>query len=235
MSQFSEHFAGNFDERLFNSHHRPRGKPVIVDLVFPVSGALLPTDHAYPLYAALSALVPAFHADETPLRFAPISGIGQSDGMLQVGPNSCLRVRLPDDHVRLALPLAGKRLTVGGNWVRMGVPTVRTLVEAPVLVARMVTFKNADTPEQFLATARKKLTELGIQGEPSLPIHMDGDRAGEPKRRVVRVKGAVIVGYSLLVSELSASNSLTLQGQGLGGRTRLGCGFFTPAKAGGTL
>ena len=52
---------------------------MIVELVFPVSGALLPTDHAYPLYAALSALVPAFHADETPLRFAPISGIGQSD------------------------------------------------------------------------------------------------------------------------------------------------------------
>lgn len=94
-----------------------------------------------------------------------------------------------------------------------------------------MTFKNAVTPEQFLMTARVKLAELGISGEPSLPIHLEGDRAGEPKRRVARIKGAAIVGYSLLVSELNAADSLTLQERGLGGRTHLGCGFFSPLRA----
>lgn len=201
-----------------------------VDVVFPAMGENLATDHSYPLYAALSAIVPAFHADDTQLRFAPISGVGQPDGTLRFGPHSCLTVRLPDDCIRFVLPLAGKQLDIVGARVRLGVPSVRTLVAAPAVVARLVTFKNADTPEQFLTTARAKLMEFGISGEPSLPIHLEGDRAGETKRRVVRIKGAVIVGYSLLVSELTAADSLALQERGLGGRTRLGCGFFVPAK-----
>jgi CRISPR-associated protein Cas6 len=205
---------------------------VTLELVFPAHGSVLPTDHSYPLFGALSAVVPAFHADDSPLRFAPISGIGQPDGTLQLGPHSCLRVRLPDGSVRLALPLAGKKLDIAGAGVRLGVPAVRTLVPAPAVVARIVTFKNADTPDQFLSTARMKLAELGVTGEPQLPIHLDGERAGEPKRRMIRIKGAAIVGYSLLVAELSAADSLTLQERGLGGRTHLGCGFFTPAKGG---
>ncbi len=207
---------------------------MVLDLVFPAFGSSLPTDHCYPLYAALSALVPSFHAEDSPLRFSAISGFGQPDGTLQLGPHSYLRVRLPDDQVRLALPLAGKRLDVAGSAVRLGVPAVRTLVAAPVVVARIVTFKmtNGDGPDQFLKTARAKLAELGVTGEPSLPIHMDGERAGETKRRVVRIKGAAIVGYSLLVSELAAADSLTLQERGLGGRTHLGCGFFLPATGG---
>lgn len=202
-----------------------------LELVFPAIGSAIPTDHAYPLYAALCGLVPAFHADESPLRFAPITGIGQPDGTLQLGPHSTLRVRVPDDQVRLTLPLAGKRLNVAGSGVRLGVPGVQTLVAAPAVVARTVTFKNADTPDQFLTTARTKLAELGVHGEPSLPIHLEGVRAGEPKRRVVRIKDAVIVGYSLLVSELSAADSILLQERGIGGRTHLGCGFFSPVKA----
>jgi len=96
-----------------------------------------------------------------------------------------------------------------------------------------VTFKNADSPDRFLITARSKLAEIGVTGEPQLPIHMTGDRAGEPKRRVIHLKVVAIVGYALLVTELSAANSLTLQERGLGGRTHLGCGFFTPAKTEG--
>jgi CRISPR-associated protein Cas6 len=207
---------------------------VTLELVFPVIGTTLPTDHAYPLYAALCVTVPAFHARDAPLKFASITGIGQPNGTLQVSPHSCLRVRLQDDQVRLAVPLAGKRLDIAGSRVRLGVPSVRTLVAAPAVVARIVTFKNADTPEHFLATARTKLAELGVMGEPSLPIHIDGERAGESRRRVVRIKGAVIVGYSLLVSELAAADSLALQEHGLGGRTHLGCGFFSPVKAEGT-
>lgn len=203
-----------------------------VELVFPANGTTLPTDHAYPLYAAMCALSPEFHRTELPLRFSTITGIGRPDGTLHFGARSCLRIRLSEDRVRLALPLAGKRLDVAGSRVRLGVPTIRTLVAAPMVVARMVTFKNADTPDQFLATARAKLAELKITGEPSLPIHVDGDRAGEPKRRVVRIRGAAIIGYSLSVGELSPSDSIALQERGLGGRGHLGCGFFIPARGG---
>ena len=203
-----------------------------LELVFPAAGPPVPTDHAYPLYGALSGVVPAFHAEGSPLRFAPLTGVGLPDGRLQLGPHSVLRVRLPDDQIRFALPLAGRRLDVAGCGIRLGVPAVRTLIPAPAVQARMVTFKvtRDDTPDDFLATARTKLAELGVGGDPQLPIHLDGDRAGEPKRRVVRIKGVAITGYALLVAELSAADSLTLQSSGLGGRTHLGCGFFLPAS-----
>lgn len=201
-----------------------------LELVFPAFGKALPTDHAYALYAALSRVVVSFHDAGSPLRFAPITGSPTPDGLLHLTEHSCLRVRLPDDAVRLALPLAGKRLAVGDSIVRLGVPSVRALVAAPSLIARLVTFKNADAPESFLSTARAKLSELGVVGEPQLAVYRDGDRAGQPKRRVVRVKGVAIPGYSLIVGKLSAPDSLTLQQSGLGGRTRLGCGFFAPMK-----
>ncbi len=203
---------------------------MFLDLVFPAAGTELPTDHAYPLYAALSVIVPEFHEDKSQLRFAPFNGIAGPAGRLQLGPHSCLRVRLPQEAVKQALPLAGKRLVLGEATVRLGVPAVRTLVPAPAVVARLVTFKNADTPEQFLTTARAKLAELGVAGAPQLPIHMEGDRAGEPKRRVIRIKDVAITGYALVVAELSAADSIKLQESGLGGRTHMGCGFFAPAR-----
>ena len=137
-----------------------------LDLIFPASGSLLPTDHNYPLYGALSGIVPRFHEADGRLRFAPITGDPDGEGHLRLHGGSYLRVRVPDDAVRAALPLAGKKLDVAGHAVRLGVPAVRTLEPAPMLASRLVTFKNAETPESFLATARKQLAELGVSGEP---------------------------------------------------------------------
>jgi CRISPR-associated protein Cas6 len=205
---------------------------LIIELVFPISGTTLPTDHAYPLFAALSHLVKGFHDAESGLRFSPITGTGSSDGQLMLGESSRLCVRLRDDQIKMVLPLAGKRLGILDTNVRLGVPSVRTLIPATNLFSRITTFKNADTPEAFLNTARKKLAELGVGGEPTLPIHLEGDRAGEPRRKVIRIHDVAIVGYSLIVCELPAEHSLMLQERGLGGRTQMGCGFFVPSKEG---
>lgn len=204
----------------------------MLDLLFPILGDTIPTDHAYPLYAALAHLVPAFHDPNARLRFAPLNGSPVAPGQLGLTDNSCLRVRLPEDQIKAALPLAGKKLDVAGHGVRIGVPSVTTLTTAPMLAARIVTFKHADDPARFLATARLKLSELGIEGEPTIPLITTGPRAGETRRRVVRVKGKAIVGYTLLVSGLTAEHSLRLQEHGLGGRTKIGCGFFLPMKEG---
>jgi hypothetical protein len=45
-----------------------------VDLVFPVSGESLPTDHAYLLYSALSHAIRDFHVEDGGIRFSPING-----------------------------------------------------------------------------------------------------------------------------------------------------------------
>lgn len=67
---------------------RRRAMPMI-DLSFPLLGPLLPCDHGYELYAALSRILPALHHDELPCRIAPVRGTYAGDGLLQLyGPSS---------------------------------------------------------------------------------------------------------------------------------------------------
>lgn len=210
---------------------------MFVDLLFPVRGNSIPTDHSYQLYAALSRLVPTFHDQNTEVRFAPLNGSAGEPGRLRLNEWSHLRVRLPDDAIPTALPLAGKKLAVAGAVVRLGPPTVRPLVPSTTVESWLVTFKPAKEPKHgeeldaFLKTARAKLTEIEVAGEPAVRAFESGPRAGEPRRRVIRVKGQAIVGYAL-VSGLNADESLRLQERGLGGRTKMGCGFFLPSKEG---
>jgi CRISPR-associated protein Cas6 len=201
-----------------------------VDLTFPVQGNSIPTDHSYPLYAALSRLVPAFHDPAAEVRFAPLTGSPGEPGRLRLNEWSHLRVRLPDDAIRTALPLAGKRLDVAGAAVRLGPPTVQPLVPSTTVESWLVTFKHGEEPDAFLTTVRAKLTEIEVTGEPAVRAFESGLRAGEPRRRVVRLRGQKIVGYALLVSGLTAEESIRLQERGLGGRTRMGCGFFLPVR-----
>jgi CRISPR-associated protein Cas6 len=202
----------------------------LVDLLFPAQGSTIPTDHAYPLYAALSHLAPAFHDSGTEVRFAPLTGATGEAGRLRLNEWSHLRVRLPDEAIRTALPLAGKKLDVAGSSVRLGTPTVQPIVPATTVESWLVTFKHGEEPDAFLATARAKLAELDVKGEPAIRSFESGPRVGEPRRRVIRLKGQKIVGYALVVAGLTAEESIRLQERGLGGRTKMGCGFFLPVR-----
>jgi CRISPR-associated protein Cas6 len=202
----------------------------LIEVVFPVLGTDLPTDHLYPLYAALCRKVPAFHEGGLHFRFGPINGQHGGRGLIRLFERSRLRLRLPDDRIATILPLAGKALEVAEHRIRLGVPYVRALVPAAALAARVVTFKHATEPERFLAVARRKLDEDGTQGEAGIRRLPSGPRAGEPARKVVRIKGKRVIGFGVVVAGLSAEESIRLQEKGLGGRRRMGCGFFVPVR-----
>jgi CRISPR-associated protein Cas6 len=197
-----------------------------IDVRFPVDGKTLPLEHGYPLYAALSRMVPAFHDPQADLRFGPITGEKGPRGLLLLNHFSRLRVRLEAEKIALVLPLASQVLDVAESRIRLGVPTVLPLLALPLVAARIVTFKNSVTPEAFLAHAREQLDAMGVKGELGIPLIREGERAGQPKRRVLRIKSRSIVGYALQVNGLTAEESIRLQEEGLGGRRRMGCGFF---------
>jgi len=199
-----------------------------VNLSFPVRGQYLPGEHHYLLYAALSHAIASFHRPGEAIRFTTINGLRGPSGLIQVFPKSQLRLRLPQENIGEVLPLAGLTLQVGDHTIHLGVPTVTPLSLATALAARIVTFKHSMDPERFLATARQRLTELDIQAQPEIPLLESGKRIGEPRRQVLRIHGRPVVGFALRVTGLSAEESLRLQEEGLGGRRRLGCGFFTP-------
>ena len=92
----------------------------MIDLIFPVLGTTVPTDHAYSLYAALTKLVPVFHRPDTTVAIASIRGDNQGDRVRRLDPRrSKLRLRLPTEEIPTVLLLAGKALQVDGHRIRL--------------------------------------------------------------------------------------------------------------------
>src|SRR5437773_1759633 len=159
-----------------------------VDLHFPVVGTSLASDHGYDLYAALARLVPRLHEETCKIRIGPIRGAYAGNGLLHLDTRySRLRLRLTAEEIPLVLQLAGKCLEVGGHRLRVGVPQVRSVIPAPNLVARLVTIKGFTEAGPFLEAARRQLVAMGIRSEPSVPQAIAGPRAGQSRRRVIRV------------------------------------------------
>ena len=201
-----------------------------IEIAFPVRGETLPADHHYLLYSSLAHAIDAFHAADSHLRFAAIGGERAEKGLIRPHQRSRLRMRLPAEQIGTLLPLAGRTLRVGDHSIRLGVPTVTQLHPAPLLAAKVVTYKHALDPNRFLDMTRRRLDEMGVAGGPGIPLIQTGQRAGEPRRQVLTIKGKRIVGYALQVAGLTAEESVRLQELGLGGRGRMGCGFFVTYK-----
>ena len=208
-----------------------------IELQFPVLGPALPAQHGYDLYAALCRVLPRLHEPDCPWQVGPIFGTPAGGGVIHLDARrSRLTLRLPADDIPQALPLAGQALDVAGQRVRLGVPRVRALEPVPTLGAKLVALKvhgtNDPTPEAFLAAVRRQLDGRGVRGEAGIPLVRQGPHAGRPRRSVLRLKGTRIVGYAVLVQGLTAAESLALQERGVGGRHRMGCGFFVPVQRG---
>lgn len=222
-----------------------------VELHFPVLGEALPTDHGYALYAGLSWVAPALHGRDAPVAVSPVLGQYTGAGLLRLDPRrSRLRLRLPAELIPSCLALAGKPLDVAGHKIRLGVPQVRPLLPAPNLIARLVIIKASSPrsdpadarsrdrlrtrrylePGPFLAACRQQLDALGVAGEAGIPLIRHGPRAGEPRRRVLRIKDKQVVGFAVQITGLTAEESIKVQERGIGGRRKMGCGFFVPLK-----
>jgi len=204
------------------------------DLVFRINAREgIPVDHAYPLYSALKAQWERL-GDSDGLGVFPIRGdlVGRRIHLRQ---GSRLRLRTPVSRLSELITLTGKTLRVAGAHIQVGIPSVLPLRPASSLQARMVQIKLADaadgiSPQAFLHSARKQLEAMGIEAEAGIPLHKSGRRAGQPRRRVLQIKGEKHVGFALRVEGLTADESLRLQTHGLGGRRKMGCGLFMPVR-----
>ena len=210
-----------------------------VDLIFAAQGDAIPRNHGYALYGAIARVVPAVHQAKD-IGIFPINGSSTGDGTLLLTDRSMVRFRVSADRLPILLPLAGKAMELDGHRLRLGVPHVAALIPAPVLSSSLVLIKLADagskeaggivTPDAFLAAARRKLVAMNIQAEPGIQKIRTGPRAGQARRRVVRVKDQTHVGYAMIVQGLTAEESIRLQEEGLGGRRLMGCGLFLPER-----
>ncbi len=192
-----------------------------IDLRFPLIGREIPLDHGYFLFAALSGLLEKpddswLHASDE-IAIHNIRGRYIGPGLLALTPESRLSIRLPAALLPRFLPLAGKAIPLGDERLRIGIPQPVALVPAPNLYAHLVTTKNGQDEARFDEEIARQLTALGVQGKPQ-----------RGPRRALRVKEKRVVAHTLLVTELTAEESIRLQEVGLGGRRKLGCGVFVP-------
>jgi CRISPR-associated protein Cas6 len=202
-----------------------------VDLLFPILGTRLPTDHNYPLYSALVQKVPRLHEAGVEFGLAAITGHYIGQGLLQLDPRlSRLRLRVAVANIPHVLPVAGKQLRVMGQRLQLGAPQLQALKPVPSLLAHSVTIKHATDEDSFLRAAHRQAQELGVTARLAIPRHTLGRREGEARRHVLRIKSTCVICFPLLVHDLSPTDSLTVQERGLGGRRRMGGGIFLPVS-----
>lgn len=184
------------------------------------SGDWIPLEHRYFLLAALSCIVPELHTERC-LGIHPIRGIHKGPGKLKLTDYSAVEVRTPLDLLPALMPLAGRKLDLGGRNVRLTVPEIKPLLPAARLYSPVVTIKGFLETRPFSDAVVRQLDALGVRRSVSLVIG---------RRRVIQVKDRRIVGFHIRLEDLTPEESLRLQTDGLGGRRHLGCGLFLPDK-----
>ncbi|MGC8494916.1 MAG: type I-MYXAN CRISPR-associated protein Cas6/Cmx6, partial [Syntrophobacteraceae bacterium] len=187
---------------------------VRIDLCFKVMGTKLPVDHGFALYGALSRVLPFVH-EHTGMGVKLIRGRYVGEGLLDIAPLSELVLRIPAEHIAPFLGLAGKVLDIRGSRLSIGVPVTRALIPASALHSPLVTTRNGNEQSRFESELHRKMAELDVHG------NLDIGR-----RRTFTVHGKQVVGYEVWVSKLTAEESIVIQEEGLGGRRKMGCGFF---------
>jgi CRISPR-associated protein Cas6 len=189
-----------------------------VDLCFSIRGKTVPVDHGFDLYSCISRLLPLFHeAQDVGLRL--IRGRYVGDGLLSIHPNSWLVLRLPTSGLSPYINLAGDTLDLRGHSIQIGVPKTRALIPASALYSHLVTTRNGQDQDRFLTEINRQLSEMVVKAEVQI-----GDR------KTFTVHDKKVVGYSMQLFGLSAEDSIKVQEQGLGGRRKMGCGFFEPTE-----
>jgi CRISPR-associated protein Cas6 len=209
-----------------------------INVSFALSGKQLPADHGYFVYSAISKSSSLLHGIDW-LAIELISGFPSGRGLINLPErDATLRLRIPADHYRDVLLLAGKRLDISGHQIRLGLPVARSLEPASSLYARVVTIKKFTKPEPFLEAVKRKLDSFGVKGRVELPL----DEQGRYRRRIVTIHGKSVVGFSVAVHDLNDEDSLLLQAgavrtvspdgasqwQSIFSRRAMGCGIFNP-------
>jgi CRISPR-associated protein Cas6 len=189
-----------------------------LDVAFALEGRSLPRDHAQALADALASRLPWLAGHPTagvhPVKVVPGSG---PQGWLS--QRARLLLRVPQSLEAALAVLDGCTLGVAGSTLRLGPPTPHRLLPHGTLYAYFVAARS-DDEEAFMQDVHAELRALRV------------DAHTVCGKRQQRDSGAgALVGFSLMLHGLSAADSLTVQGVGIGPHRALGCGLFVPHKS----
>lgn len=190
----------------------------MIDVVFGLEGRAVALDYADLLLRALLAELP-WLADEDRVGVHPLAGVSAGDTELYLTRRARLGLRLPGRLSEAVRSLSGCMLDLGGEVRVAEGPREKPLAPAKVLYSSFVTVGEPDEV-RFLAACGRQLSQLGIAGKMICG-----------KARSAAGTDAAWRGYSLMLHDLAAEESLRLQRSGIGGERKRGCGIFVPHKS----
>jgi CRISPR-associated protein Cas6 len=187
----------------------------MVDVVFEISGGILPAAYPYALWNELTRLVPQLGEDEN-VGVIPLRTAASNEGML-LPKRAKLILRLPLELAGIASGLEQMQMRVSGSELRLGSCRIRPIQPYSTLHAQLVTGSNDEIA--FVEEVESALAAMGVEAKLICGQHhmlADADNA--------------ICGYSLVLHDLTPEGSLRVQYTGLGKGRRFGCGIFVPYK-----
>ena len=190
--------------------------PEMVDLVFDISGDSVPVNYPFALWDELVRLVPELK-NESSVGVLPLRTTGSDCGML-LPKRAKLVVRLPRTLAAQTATLSGQELDIGGSRLKIGNAKLREIQPYSTIHAHLV----AGTEDEvvFVEKVSARLADLGITA--NLICGRQNTLLGGDQ---------CIQGFSLVIHDLKAEDSLRLQYNGLGSDRKFGCGIFVPYKA----
>ena len=191
----------------------------MAEVQFDLAGLEIPADHGYPLYRELCRHLPW-------LAETPEAGVQSVHGApsgrnanLVINRRVKLVLRIPIGRVEAVEVLVGKTIDPGAGPITIGPLKLRQLTPFQTLYAHFADFGTADEVE-FLARAKAELEAMGIQC---------GLMCG--KKRQLTTPEGMVVGYSLMLHDLTLLQSMQVIEKGLGRHRAYGCGIFVPHKS----
>lgn len=195
-----------------------------IEAVVPIKGDLVKVNHGYPLYSAIKQKIPFLQQCDFS-RVKQIEGDSYSRSYLKLNAKSTIKLRAPISLAGKIYDLAGKNIDVCESNLFLGIPSLSALTPARELSSDLVIIKLKDeeflVADRFLVVAERQLRESGISGRVSINI-----ANGSLDKRRLSVKNSKNFGYSCRVSNLSEEDSIKLKILGLGGKRRMGAGWF---------
>ncbi|MEY6430990.1 type I-MYXAN CRISPR-associated protein Cas6/Cmx6 [Thioalkalicoccus limnaeus] len=203
----------------------------VVDIQFSLSGRQIPVDHVYALSQAISR---CWHRSQerVPLGVHSIHVAGSQNGWqrpshatdqyLMLSRRTRLMIRVAQVHVpAVAEALTGCTLDVAGCPLTVGAGKIRPLSREKTLFARHILDPFGEDEGRFLEWAVAELR--------SMPLRVRKALCGKPTQ-LATADGPRLT-RSLLLADLSLSDSIRLQQEGLGPGRDMGCGLFIPHKS----
>lgn len=202
----------------------------VVDIAFRIRCPRLPVDHAYDLFRAIVKKLPWIQNDDRvgihSIHGAE-SGSGwyrptqENGGVMQLSNRVRLILRVPKGSLDQCAVLCGRTLTVSDQRIKVNNYKVRPIGPMPTLFARGVLTAAEETEDTFIERVESSLSSMKIDVPKILP----------GRKHKIRLPDQNLVARSLLLADLSFSDSIKLQEMGLGEKRKLGCGLFIPHKS----